>query len=542
MSPRQRKVILAAGGLVVVVVVAVAVFVLLPDDSPRAAEGSSTTSAKPVKPPAAAEVADRFLAALEKEDPTSAAALTDDPTAAARQLAAVRQGLSPKSVKATRSASVDVATGATTAQAPFDITWTFGAERSWPYASTLPLVDKGTGWQVHWTPALVHPKLTADTALAVVGQTGQPAVLDRDGTPLLVWQAGGAKAADPAIAPVLTPAMGRVAGGQGGRNGWHVALLDAAGKELESLAGPAGTSEPLVATLSVPIQQAAQAAVDSVGQAARLVVIQPSTGDILAVAQNATAGTGPEALNGLYPPGSMFKIATATAALQAGAADIDTVLACPGRARIGTRSIPNDDEFELGDVPLRTAFAKSCNTTFAKLAADLPPDALSNAAGQLGLNADFVIPGVITEAGKVVPADGVPQRVENGIGQGTVQASPFGVALMTATVASGKAVTPRLWRDMETTVDAGYRPPPRAVLDKVRTMMREVVTVGTAKTLAGRGAVFGKTGTAQVGNGEHAHGWFTGYRGDLAFAVLVEEGESSGPALSVSGVFLSAVR
>lgn len=238
---------------------------------------------------------------------------------------------------------------------------------------------------------------------------------------------------------------------------------------------------------------------------------------------------------------SARKIATAAAALQAGAAGLDTVLACPATATIGTRTIPNDDRFELGDVPLHTAFARSCNTTFARLAADLPPEALSQAAGQLGLNADFVIPGLSTEAGKVEPAATVPLRVENGIGQGTVQASPFGVALMTATVAGGKSVTPRLWRTLETTVNAGYRPPPAAVLTQIRTMMREVVTAGTGRALAGRGAVFGKTGTAQIGTGEQAHGWFTGYRGDLAWAVLVEEAQTSGPAIDVSGTFLRGV-
>jgi len=223
--------------------------------------------------------------------------------------------------------------------------------------------------------------------------------------------------------------------------------------------------------------------------------------------------------------------------LEAGAADINDVLPCPAEVTVGTRTIPNDDHFALGDVPLHTAFAKSCNTTFAKLAGGLGADALSNAAGQLGLNADFVVPGFDTELGGVKSAGSTTQRVEDGIGQGTVQASPIGVALMTATVASGKALTPKLWRDLRTEVTAGYQPPPRAVLEKVRTMMREAVTGGTAKALAGRGNVFGKTGTAQF-DAQHSHGWFTGYRGDLAFAVLVEGGGSSAPAINIAGRFL----
>ncbi|MGH3434696.1 MAG: penicillin-binding transpeptidase domain-containing protein, partial [Thermocrispum sp.] len=53
--------------------------------------------------------------------------------------------------------------------------------------------------------------------------------------------------------------------------------------------------------------------------------------------------------------------------------------------------------------------------------------------------------------------------------------------------------------------------------------------------------VHGKTGTAQFGDGTHAHGWFAGYRGDVAFAVLVVGGESSGPAVEVSKAFLSGL-
>jgi hypothetical protein len=540
MTPRARRAVLIGGGVAVAATVVAAVIILLPNDkAPASAPAAGSTSTAPSR--TAAEVADLFLTAFAKGDASTAAGLTDDPGASGRQLTAVWQGLAPKSVSAKTDALVAPAAGATTADAPMTITWTFGPDRTWSYPSTLPLAKSGETWRVHWTPALVHPKLTADRGLALRGQTGQAAVVDRDGKPLLVWQADGPKPADPAFAPLLGPAMARVAGEQGGKNGWHVALLDAAGAELESLAGAAaGDARPVTSTLSVPVQQAAQAAVQSVGQAAMLVAIQPSTGDLLAVAQNGPAGADPNALHGLYPPGSTFKIVTAAAVLQAGTADLDTVLPCPGSATIGTRAIHNAG-FELGDVPLHTAFARSCNTTFAKLASDLPADALSRAASQFGLNADFVVPGIVTEAGKVVPADGVPQRVENGIGQGTVQASPFGLALMTATVASGRAVVPQLWRDLPTNVTTGYQPPPRAILDKLRTMMREVVTAGTAKDLAGRGAVFGKTGTAQFGDGVHSHGWFTGYRGDLAFAVFVDTGETSASAVSVSGKFLAAV-
>jgi cell division protein FtsI/penicillin-binding protein 2 len=86
------------------------------------------------------------------------------------------------------------------------------------------------------------------------------------------------------------------------------------------------------------------------------------------------------------------------------------------------------------------------------------------------------------------------------------------------------------------------------VLDALRPMMREVVLSGTAKALAGRGEVYGKTGTAEFGSNTppDAHGWFMGYRlggtqGDIAFAVLVEGGQSSSTAVAVTNAFLGAL-
>jgi cell division protein FtsI/penicillin-binding protein 2 len=209
-------------------------------------------------------------------------------------------------------------------------------------------------------------------------------------------------------------------------------------------------------------------------------------------------------------------------------------------ATVGRRTVHNAN-FELGDVPLRTAFAQSCNTTFAMQAATLPPDALRRSAGRLGLMADFEIPGVTTETGDVPTSADTTQQVENSIGQGRVQASCFGMALVAATVAGGRAVTPRLWRDLKTEVRSGYQAPPAPVLGALRTMMRDVVTSGRGTALARYGDVHGKTGTAQVGDGTQAHGWFAGYRGDLAFATLVLDSSASSAAVTVTGTFLGEV-
>jgi beta-lactamase class D len=543
MTPRQRRWVLAGGGAAVVGFVVMGIVLIWPDKPTPAPAAAGQTANVPTAS-APAEVADSFLRAFQSEDARAASALTDDPAAAAAKLAEVWKSLPvTNNLQTKRTKPADPVAGSTTIETAFRVTWPL-SPGNWDYTNALTLARVGEQWKVHWTPALVHPKLTADNRIAVVSPAGQqPAVFDRDGAPLLIWEGTGPKPVDATIAPLLVPGMARIAGGgQGGKGGGaHVALQDAAGTELEVLFGSAGApAKPVTSTLSVPTQKAAQAAVDSVPQGAILVAIQPSSGEILAVAQNTAAGSSPVALNGGYPAGSTFKIATAAAVLEAGAATVDTSLPCPGVANIGQRTIHNDSEFDLGTVSLHSAFANSCNTTFAKLAGDLPADALSKAATQFGLNADFEIPGFTTEAGRVDPAASTTQRVEDSIGQGVVRVSPFGMALMVATVANGRAVTPKLWRDLETTVKAGYQGPPRPIVDSLRSMMREVVTVGTAKTLGARGTVLGKTGTAQFGDAQHSHGWFVAYRGDLAFATLVVSGESSKAALAVSGKFLAA--
>jgi cell division protein FtsI/penicillin-binding protein 2 len=327
-----------------------------------------------------------------------------------------------------------------------------------------------------------------------------------------------------------------------GKTGWKVVTLDAAGAEVDTLHETPPTPGTTVATtLSQPVQAAAEGAVESVQQQAMIVALQPSTGEVLAVAQNAAAdAAGPIALIGRYPPGSTFKVVTATAALQAGAVNVDSPVPCPGSTVIDGRSIPNNDGFDLGTVPLHTAFARSCNTTFARLAADLPAPALPDAARQLGLGIDFVMAGATTVTGSVPAGDTTVARAEAGFGQGAVVASPFGMALVAAAVAKGAMPTPILIRGTTTTANASPPSVPAAVTDPLRAMMREVVTTGTGRVLAGSGEVYGKTGTAQFGDGTHSHGWFIGYRGDLAFAVLIVDAGTSTPAVQAAARFLDA--
>jgi hypothetical protein len=323
-----------------------------------------------------------------------------------------------------------------------------------------------------------------------------------------------------------------------GESGWRVVSVNQNGADVDVLNEVAPQPAPSVSiTLDRSVQNAAQHAVNAQGRKAMMVVIRPSTGDILAVAQNAAADAdGPAATTGLYPPGSTFKIITAGAAIDRDMATPNTLLGCPGELDIANRTVPNYNKFDLGTVPMAKAFANSCNTTFAELASRMPPTALTVAASQYGIGPDYTIDGLTTVTGSVPPTVNITERTEDGFGQGRVLVSPFGMALAAATVAAGKTPTPRLITGSET-VETGDHPTiSPAMLDGLREMMRLVVTNGTAKDIAGFGDVRGKTGEAEFAGGSHA--WFTGYRGDLAFAALIVGGGSSEYAVRMVGNML----
>lgn len=328
-----------------------------------------------------------------------------------------------------------------------------------------------------------------------------------------------------------------------GKAGWRVVTVGPTGNDIAVLSETAAQPAPAVSlTLDRSLQAAAQDAVNARSEQTVVVAVQPSTGDVLAVAQNAAADAeGPVALTGQYPPGSTFKIVTASAALQAALVTPDSPVDCPATTVVGTRRIPNYEDFALGTVSLQEAFAASCNTSFAQLAVRLGASSLTDAALQLGLGSDYAVQGMTTYTGSVPPTEDQVQRAEDGFGQGLVLASPFGMAMAAATVARGAVPVPTLLRGTDTAVTNPAPAVSQPTLDGLRPLMRAVVTSGTATALRPYGEVYGKTGEAQFGDGTQSHAWFVGYRGDLAFATLVVGGGSSSNAVAVTGAFLSTM-
>ncbi|PWJ55335.1 Cell division protein FtsI/penicillin-binding protein 2 [Quadrisphaera granulorum] len=300
------------------------------------------------------------------------------------------------------------------------------------------------------------------------------------------------------------------------------------------------TSDPVAGqsvrlSLDAGVQQAADAALATAKSkdaqpAAALVVVDIPSGDLLAVANTPTTGAD-RALDGQYPPGSTFKAVSTTALLATGLTPQDTV-ACPPTATVNGRSFQNFEGEALGNVPFATDFAQSCNTAFVGLSSRLGAQDLPTAAAAVGLGGDWDAGlGMKAFTGSVPADDDAVARAAASIGQGTVLASPAAMAVAASTIARGSWTAPHLVLDPAPAASTSAAPQPDAArLAVVRDLMRQVVTSGTAKALADvPGApVSAKTGTAEFGSGNPlpTHAWVIGFRGDLAFAVLAENGTS----------------
>jgi cell division protein FtsI/penicillin-binding protein 2 len=303
---------------------------------------------------------------------------------------------------------------------------------------------------------------------------------------------------------------------------------------------PGRDGRSLRTTLDRDAQAAAERALGSDRRNAALVAVQPSSGDVLAVANRPADSSFNRALEGRYPPGSTFKVVS-TAALLRDGLDVDATVPCPPTATVDGRAFRNFEGQARGRVPFRTDFAQSCNTAFVSLADRLQPGVLTDVARSFGLGRalDLALPA----ARASVPAARAPvARAAMMIGQDRILASPLQMAGVAATVAAGR------WRAPRLAVGDPRRaaePLPEAQAVTLRELMRAVVTSGTGTALADvAGEPAGKSGTAEYGGGNPppTHAWFIALRDDLALAVLVEGGRAGGTvAAPIAARFLAAL-
>ena len=304
-------------------------------------------------------------------------------------------------------------------------------------------------------------------------------------------------------------------------------VIRARGVPIETLHTRRGRrGRPLRTTLDRRVEEAAEEALGDRREKAALVALQPSSGDILAVANRPVDSTYDRALEGRYAPGSTFKVITTAALLRAGLTPSE-VVSCPRAVNVAGKVFRNFEGSARGAVPFRVDLAQSCNAAFVSLAHRLRPGALEQTARDFGFGRPPRL-ALRAAGGELPPAKGAVEQAAAMIGQQRIVASPLAMAGVAATVAEGRWRSPRLL--VSDRHQAGSRLAEEEAVG-LRRLMRLVVTGGTGTALASaRGKVAAKTGTAEFGSGTPppTHAWLIAYRGDLALAVLVERGRSGG--------------
>ncbi len=426
---------------------------------------------------------------------------------------------------------------------PFTADLTLAGLGVWRYDDELRLVRADDEWRVDWSPATLHPDMvegerfartrTAPTRAAIVDRNGLP--LAPETAPLIVGTTGPATAEQAAALGPFVEA-GDTIGTQGLQARYNDVLSGEPSGQVQLL-GPDNVPEvihvfegapgdPLVTTIDPVIQAAAENAISVASGPAAFVAIEPSTGEVLAVANNPSDGLN-RPISGSYPPGSTFKVVTASALLGVGV-DPDVNVSCPATAN----GFGNFAGEAFGTIPFREAFYRSCNTAFIIQAGLLPDGALQASADQFGFNVAYDI-GIDSVGGSFPEPETQADLLAASIGQGKVTASPLHMASVAAAVKSGAWRAPTLIHGDQ----APERPEPVPIDDEIRDtldeMMHQVVTDGTGTNAAVPGRdVAGKTGTAEFGPEDppETHAWFIGFSEDIAFACLVEGGGSGGSA------------
>lgn len=502
------------------------------------------------------QTAAAFLSAWEQNDYAAMSALTVAPppdlaaslTATRTALGVTKAGYRLGTVRGGR--------------APFTATLTLKGIGDWTYQGELTLAKRDRRWRVVWSAATIHPRLREGQHLAIKAiWPRRGAVVDAAGSRIdvpgvsgsvqqLVGLVGPATAAD--LKRLGSPyKKGDLVGHGGieqamerrlaGTPTTAVRIVDQAGRPVATLHTIPGRPGATIRTSLDPrIQAAAARAITSQGKPAALVALRPSTGQILAVANQ--PGGFSRALLGHYPPGSTFKVITAAALLADGLSPADRIQ-CAKTANIGGRLVRNFEHEEFGAIDFRTAFAKSCNTAFATQATQrLTRQQLAAAARQFGFNTPLTPGPPAARSSFPLPSDLVEFAAAS-FGQARVSVTPLSMAGVAAAVQAGAWRPPRLVISPALPHQARTVALNPAVDANLRSMMTAVVTSGTAASAHLPAGTAGKTGTAEYGTGAKppTHAWFIGYRGDLAFAVIVEGGGTGGDvAAPLAATFLRA--
>lgn len=340
----------------------------------------------------------------------------------------------------------------------------------------------------------------------------------------------------------------------------HMNLVEQTVNELSDIKN---MGDRVVTTLDVQLQQVAS---DALGdRKGAVVVMEPDTGKILAMVskpgfdpnqlgsqwESLISGDNTEAqlLNrasqGLYPPGSTFKIVTLLEYIRE---HPDTwegfTYDCNGTYEYGDYKISCYHGNAHGSQSLLQAFANSCNGAFASLGITMDLEHMKQTGEELLFNQELPFAMAYNKSSYTMGSDASDwERLQTAIGQGSTQITPLHNALITAAIANGGTLMkPYLIDHVESAVGEEVKKFLPAAYGNLMTaqeastlsmFMRSVVTDGTGSAVRTDAySVAGKTGSAEFETGKETHAWFTGFAPaedpKLVVTVLVEEAGSGG--------------
>ena len=324
---------------------------------------------------------------------------------------------------------------------------------------------------------------------------------------------------------------------------------------LDELTGGTQEGNDVVTNIDSEAQRTALSDLEEQGFGA-VVAIEPGSGEVKVMASNAPYDPNrvPEELEklnrneietpllnratqGLYPPGSTFKVVTAAAGLESGTITPGTTIDAPGSLEVEGTPLQNDFNEDFGPIALDTALTNSVNTWFGQLGQQVGQDQLFETMEKFGFNAtpaidlpgDEVYDSGIYEGGHLLHRDDPVDLARVAIGQERLLATPLQMAEVAAAIANrGRLMKPQIWnrvidpdgRVVDRLDPSVYSEPVSAqTAEELTRAMEGVVSEGTGTNAAISGvAVAGKTGTAETpgnkacGGGENENqAWFVGF-------------------------------
>ena len=327
--------------------------------------------------------------------------------------------------------------------------------------------------------------------------------------------------------------------------------------EIKNIVSPSTEGNTLKLTIDHGLQEKARSLLKN--KKGSIIAMNPKTGEVYSmvsmpdfdttklkenwseIVEDTNSPLLNRATQGLYAPGSVFKVITTTAILEANISN--TKYDCTGNTKIDGYIFKDYQEKGHGNIDLKSALINSCNTYFAEKSLDIGKDKLGTISEEFMINKKipFDLP-IKTSKFSYKENLGDTDIAASAIGQGKVLVTPLNMALIASGIGNGgQILKPILVKEI-------ISPSGRVVkmnntqlmsqatdvftANEVKNMMVEVVKSGTGKSAQMKNIrVAGKTGTAENASGK-SHAWFIGFapadNPSIAVAVVLEEEGSSG--------------